>query len=139
MISSLTSCALNLKPIKSDFILNKFDEDHIELDKLGNGKIMIYNGADILHQVTGRLNIWINNKPLGQFKLKEYVIINLNNGIYDLKVQHFDLVNMRSSHKVEITENTRVIRIEPTVFSNKVSMTNELPKKIEEYRLIEDK
>jgi len=87
----------------------------VELDKLGNGNVLIYNGVNILHKVdnTAMLNIWINNAPLGQIRPSEYVIINLKNGKYQLKVLHIDVVNMRSLHDVEITDKTKVIKIKP--------------------------
>ncbi|MFD0799209.1 hypothetical protein ACFQZJ_17170 [Maribacter chungangensis] len=134
LIIIVTSCSSNLKYIKSEFELIKIEDNNFNLDKLGDGKILIYNGADVLHQMTGRLNIWINSKPLGQLKLNEYVIINLENNLYDFKVQHLDLVNMRSNHEIEITAETKIIRIEPTVFSNKVTITNEAPRNSENFK-----
>ena len=56
----ITSCAL--KPITSEYNFITTDLEKVEL---GNGKILIYNGANILHKIdnTARLNIWIDNKP----------------------------------------------------------------------------
>ena len=107
----LTSCAL--KPIISEYNFIKTDLEKVELDKLGNGTILIYNGANILHKVdlTARLNIWIDDKALGQIKPSEYVIINLKNGEYQFKALHIDVVNMRSTHDVTIDNNTKVIKI----------------------------
>ncbi|NOY47726.1 MAG: hypothetical protein GXO84_05945 [Chlorobi bacterium] len=130
----LTSCAL--KPISSEYNFIKTNIENIELDKLGNGKVLIYNGADILHKVdnTGRLNIWIENKALGQIRPGEYVIISLKNGKYEFKALHIDVFNMKSSHNVEINDKTKVIRIKPTMTSNKLIITNELPKKFEKFK-----
>ena len=136
IITVFMSCSSNLKVIQSEFDLLKFEEDNFGLDKLGNGKVLIYNGADVLHQATGRLNIWIDSQPLSQLKLKEYVIINLNEGSYKFKIQHIDVVNMRSNHNIKINKETKVIRVEPTVFSNKLTITNDLPKNSEKFKNI---
>tara|TARA_R110002167_G_scaffold197197_1_gene400236 strand:- start:110 stop:460 length:351 start_codon:yes stop_codon:yes gene_type:complete len=111
----------------------------IELERLGNGKILIYNGADVLHRLdnTARLNIWINEKALGQIRGGEYVIVDLKNGKYDFNVLHIDLLKMRSGHGVVIDDTTKVIRIEPTITSNKLTITNELPKRFEKFRYAE--
>ncbi|XMO86609.1 hypothetical protein AAFN75_17630 [Algibacter sp. AS12] len=137
LVLLLTSCAL--KPITSDYTFIKTDLEKVELDNLGNGTILIYNGADILHKIdnTARLNIWIDNKPLGQIRPSEYVIINLKNGKHQFKALHIDVVNMRSEHDVEIDEKTKVIKIKPNITSNRLTVTNELPEKIEKFKYAE--
>ena len=132
-----TSCAL--KPIISEHTFVKTDLKKVDLDKLGNGTILIYNGADILHKIdnTARLNVWIDNKALGQIRAREYVIINLKNGTHQFKALHIDVFKMRSSHDVEIDENTKVIKIKPNITSNKLTITNELPRKFEKYKYAE--
>lgn len=128
-----TSCAL--KPISSDYTFIKTDLETVTLDQLGNGTILIYNGADILHKVdnTARLNIWIDETPLGQLKPREYVIIDLKNGKHQFKALHLDMVNMRSEHDVEINDTTKVIKIKPNISSNRLTVTNELPKTFEKF------
>ncbi|WP_240514944.1 MULTISPECIES: hypothetical protein [unclassified Flavobacterium] len=123
----LSSCAL--KAIPSEYTSVKDGFENVGLDKLGNGKVLIYNGADILHKMdnTARLNIWINNNSFGQLKANEYAIIDLREGHYNFKVQHLDMVNIRSDHKVEIDSKTKVIKIKPTITSNKLEILNELP------------
>ncbi|ARV16937.1 hypothetical protein [Polaribacter sp. SA4-12] len=135
----ISSCAL--KPIISEYTFIKTDLENVDLDKLGNGTILIYNGADILHKMdnTARLNIWINKKALGQIRGREYVIVNLKKGEYEFKALHIDVVNMRSTHTVEIDENTKVIKIKPNLTSNKLTITNELPRKFEKYKYAEKK
>tara|TARA_R110002051_G_scaffold299715_3_gene366933 strand:+ start:110 stop:559 length:450 start_codon:yes stop_codon:yes gene_type:complete len=137
IILILTSCAL--KPITSDYAFIKTDLEKVELDNLGNGTILIYNGADILHKIdnTARLNIWIDNKPLGQIRPSEYVIINLKNGQHQFKALHIDVVNMRSEHDVEIDEKTKVIKIKPNITSNRLTVTNELPEKFGKFKYAE--
>ena len=137
MLLFISSCAL--RPIPSEYFFVKTDMEIIELERLGNGKILIYNGADVLHRLdnTARLNIWINEKALGQIRGGEYVIVDLKNGKYDFNVLHIDLLKMRSGHGVVIDDTTKVIRIEPTITSNKLTITNELPKRFEKFRYAE--
>lgn len=131
------SCAL--KAIPSDYTATRLPT--IDLGSLGNGTILIYNGADVLHGMdnTARLNIWIGEKSMGQIRKKEYTILQLEKGTYDFNVLHIDMFNMRSKHSVEIDENTKVIRIEPTVTSNKLSITNELPTNFAKYTHVLDR
>ncbi|BAO54968.1 hypothetical protein NMS_0959 [Nonlabens marinus S1-08] len=131
----LTSCAL--KPIPSQMEYQKIE--NVELDQLGNGKIMIYNGSNVFHKAdnTERLNIHINDKALGQLRGSEYVIINLTDGDYKFDVLHLDLVNMRSSHDVTVNSQTKVIMIRPNITSNKLEVTNELPEKWEKFKYVE--
>ena len=137
LVVLINSCAL--KPIISEYNFIKTDVKNVALEKLGNGTILVYNGADILHKIdnTGRLNIWINDKALGQIRPREYVIINLKDGKYEFKALHIDLVKMRSTHDVEINANTKVIKIKPNLTSNRLTVTNEFPKKFEKYKYAE--
>lgn len=139
IILLLFSCGLKSIPSEYTFIKNGFEK--VELDKLGHDKLLIYNGADILHKIdnTARLNIWIEEKPLAQLKAGEYIIIDLKKGKYHFKVQHLDVVNIRSIHEVEIDDNTKVIKIKPSTTSNKVTITNELPTNFDRFRYAEKK
>lgn len=133
----ITSCAL--KPIPSEYIFIKTDVENIKLDDLGNGNVLIYNGSNVLHNLdnTGHLNIWLDDKPLGQIRQKEYLIIKLNKGKHLFKVLHVDIVKMKSQHEVEIDDNTKIIRIKPTVTSNKLELTNEFPKNFYKFKYVE--
>lgn len=72
-----SSCVL--KPIKSEYSLLRSLSEPVLLSELDNGKILIYNGANSLNKIddTSTLNIWINNRVLGQLKANEYAIIYL--------------------------------------------------------------
>lgn len=134
LILILTSCGL--RPISSEYNFIKTDIGNPTLDNLGNGKVLIYNGASFPFKIdnTSRLNIWIEGKPLGQLRRREYVVINVKEGEYNFKLHHLDLVNMRSEHEVVISDTTKVIKLQPTLTSNKLTTTNLLPKKMEKYK-----
>lgn len=86
---------------------------------------------------TARLNIWIDDKPLGQIRAGEYVIVNLNSGKHRFKALHIDVVKMKSEHIVDITNETKVIKIKPSLTSNKLEISNKLPKNFEKFKYAE--
>lgn len=133
----LTSCAL--KPITSEYSFIKTNIEDVKLNDLGHGNVLIYNGANILHKMdnTARLNVWLDNKALGQIRPSEYVIINIKKGKHLFKALHIDLVNMRSEHGVNIDSETKVIKIKPTVTSNKLELINVLPKNFDKFKYAE--
>lgn len=132
----LSSCALRSIPSEYNFI--QTDHDKVALENLGNGQVLIYNGANILHKMdnTARLNIWLDNKAVGQIRGGEYVVMHLEKAEYLLKLLHIDVVNMRSEHELKIDEDTKVIMVKPTITSNKLEVTNELPKNFEKFSYV---
>lgn len=133
-VLSLTSCAL--KAIPSEYSYIKTDLTKVDINDLGNGTVLIYNGANILHKLdnTARLNVWIDNKPLGQIRPSEYLIINMENKKHVIKLLHVDVVNMRSEHDVIVTNETKIIRVKPTLTSNKLEVANEFPNNFEKFK-----
>ena len=61
------------------------------------------------------------------------MIINLKEGKHQFKALHIDVVNMRSTHDVVIDKNTKVIKIKPNITSNRLKVTDKLPRKFEKY------
>lgn len=128
-----SSCGL--RPIPSEHQLVQMDKGKISLEELGNGKILIYNDANILHtgDNTSRLNIVLDGKNLGQLRAKDYAIVSLENGKHNFKIRHLDVVNMRSEHEVTVSDTLKVIRVKPTISSNKLEVTNRLPENWKKY------
>ena len=133
--------ACSLKPISSQYDYQKNKATEVDLNTLGNGRILIYNGATSLYKIdnSSRLNMWLNKKPMGQFSHDEYVIIELEKGIYDFDLLHIDLFKFKSTHNVLIDESTKVIRIKPNLMSNKLTITNQLPSKFDKFNYVERK
>ncbi|WP_242404079.1 hypothetical protein [Formosa agariphila] len=139
IVAILLCNACGLKPIASEYTFVKTDVEDVDINQLGDGHVLIYNGANMLHTVdnTARLNVWIDNIPLGQIRPSEYAILNFKPKSYQFKLLHIDFVNMKSEHTVEINNQTKVIMIKPTVTSNKLEITNELPSKFEKFKYAE--
>ena len=139
VILVLNSCAL--RPITSSYDYQKNKVESIDFDKLGNGRILIYNGANALHKIdnTARLNMWIDEKPMGQIRASEYAIIELEKGTYDFKLLHVDMFNFKTYHKIEVNEKTKIIKIKPTATSNELTITNMLPNNFDKFRYVENR
>lgn len=102
---------------------------------------MIHSGAGWTRRIdnTAKINIWIDGKALGQLRPREYAIVNLSNGKHKISLLHIDLFNIRSAHTFIIDENTKIIRVKPTLTSNKAELTNVLPKKWKVYEYMTDR
>lgn len=135
VLLSLFLISCGLKPVASEYTFIQTDIEDVKLDDLGSGNVLIYNGADILHKMdnTARLNIWIDNKAVGQLKPSEYAIINLESGPYQVRLLHIDVFNMKSEHEVVIDKDTKIIKVKPNLTSNKLWVTNEFPKRWEKF------
>jgi hypothetical protein len=138
MTTSFSSCAL--KPIKSEYALLPTLSAPILLSELDTGKILIYNGANALNKIddTSNLNIWINNRALGQLKANEYLMIYLMPGKYEFRMQHKDIAKFENTQTIEIDFNTKIICVKPTITSNKVIVENEIPTNFNEYKNVLD-
>ncbi len=119
-----------MRPVSSEYTFIEKNTAR-DLTNLGNGKVIIYNGdyycPVMTCGITTKLNIWIDDKPLGQINYGEFVVINLENGNHDFEVLHLDVFKIRSKQSLEINNETRIIEIKPTAFSNSVKITNTLP------------
>lgn len=129
----LSSCAL--KPITAEYDFIPLSVNDVTLAQLGNGKVLFYNGANILHKIdnTARLNVWINGKALGQIRGREYLIVDLPKGELEVKLLHIDVVNMRSTHTITLNDSVKVVKVKPTFTSNKLEITNVLPEKFKKF------
>lgn len=105
------------------------NKQNISLEDLGNGNVLIYNDANILHTAdnTSRLNIKLDGKNLGQLRAKDFGIVRLKYGKHVFNIRHIDLVNMRSEHEITVTDSTKAIRVKPTLTSNDLVIVDELP------------
>ena len=134
VIFTLTGCS-PLKSIKSEYNLIRTSAAAMSANKVGNGKILIFNGSGINHKIddTSRLNIWINSNALGQINANEYAVLLLLPGKYNFRLQHKDVANFESTHEVEITKETIFINVKPTVTSNKVEIVKNMPEELRWY------
>lgn len=137
MVAALSSCVL--RPITSNYDYQKNRVEQVSLDSLGNGKLLIYNGAGFLHKVdiTASINMWVNKNPMGQIRAGEFAIVELGGGTYEFDLLHLDMFKFESNHSIAIDSTTKVIRIKPTAVSNDLTITNELPSNFSKFSYVE--
>ena len=124
------------KIINKSGITNSFIGSE-KVDELGNGTVIIYNGAKGFYKNklnTGRLSIWIDDKLLEHIDPYEYLIVPLSKGKHHVKLLHVDVFNIKSEHYIVINDETKILQVKPTAFSNKLLITNSLPKKFDRFR-----
>ena len=123
-----TSCG-GLKPLESEYSYINQDLGSIDFNELGNGKVLIYNDIESDRKIgkAARLNIWIDNKALGQLNSREYVVIELESKTYLFKVNHFDVFTRSSEHKLEINNDTKIVKITSNRTTNDICATDEKP------------
>ena len=130
---SLPSCAL--KPVTTEYDYISATTKDVRLDELGDGKVLIYNGSPRFSSTRHeRSNVWINGKGLGQLQLREYVIVDLEEGDHQFEVHRHDGISALRIRQQEVTidENTKVIRVAP-VWINVVQPIDELPRRFDRF------
>ena len=116
-----SSCALS--SITSDYNFENSNMQEVSLAKLGDGKVLVYNDVNFMHTLdnTGRVNVWIDDKPAGQIRASEYIIYTLSPGKHQIRLLHVDVVNIRSSHEISVENATKVVKIKATSVSKSIS------------------
>lgn len=126
----INSCGV--KKIISEKNYTYTPKHNINIENLGNGKILFFNGEYycplIECGIKTKMNVHFNNISFGQINYGEYFIVEMDYGEYDVQLKHRDVFNMKSKHKIIINANTKVIKLKPTAFSNSIKIVNELPK-----------
>ena len=111
------------------------------MDKLGEGKVLLYyegNTFLVAKRAQYRLNLWLDGKAVAHLWPREYVVIDLREGDYQLKVQRGDnLTSTISRHDLKIDNTTKVVGIEPVFATNVLFPKNELPKRFDRYSYAE--
>ncbi len=129
VILIMSSCAI--KSLVSEKKYVYLPNQEVNLDNLGNGRIMLYNGhyycPVITCGTTTKVNVLVNDRPFGQINYGEYFIVDIGTGVKNFHLEHKEIFKMKSDHKIIIDEKTKVLKLEPTDFSHKLTITNELP------------
>ena len=112
--------------------------ENIELNKLGNGRVLFVNGDYYCPIITcgklNRINIKMGDTSFGQINYGEYFIVNIKKGVHEFSLEHKDVFKMSNVIELQIDENTKVISVSPKTFSNKMVITNEIPPSFEYYK-----
>jgi hypothetical protein len=135
---NLNSCGI--KKIVSEKEYYRLALEDINLENLGRGKILFYNGDYYCPTVecgwTTKINVHFDGISLGTINYNEYFIVELDDGDYDVELKHWDTVNMKSEHKISINGTTKIIKLSTTAFSNKIEIRNQLPIGFDNYSYV---
>lgn len=97
-------------------------------------KVIVYNDSNkLLYGIdnSGKINIHLNGKGVGQLKIGQYVVLAIEKGEHAFDLLHRDLVNFSSSHKINFTESPTYLKIFAKVTSNGAEIV-EKPENFEE-------
>lgn len=126
---TLTSCSLRAIPTEIPY--KRVDVSNIDINSLGNGKILFYNYGYYCPIMscgwTTKLNIKMNGVSLGQINYGEYFIIEIEKGEYEFQLTHKDVINIKTTLKLKVDENTKIIQSIPKPLSNSITITNQIP------------
>jgi hypothetical protein len=75
---------------------------------------------------TGRLNVTINGKGLGQINVGEYIVTMLPFGEHNIQLIHQDVFLFRSNHVLVVNKPLEVAVVFPTIISNTLYQTESL-------------
>ncbi|PND40210.1 hypothetical protein C1O66_02170 [Paucibacter aquatile] len=67
---------------------------------------------------TGRINIAVNGKGLGQVHVGEFLATLLPFGTYEITLVHQDMVNFESKHQLVVNTPHKLVAVFPTITSN---------------------
>ena len=92
----------------------------------GKSVAVIYNASNRLMfgaNSTGRMNISIDGKGVGQLAIGEYVIVNLSAGTHKVSLAHRDTLKFSSTHELEASDQLSFVKIYCKVTSNGLEVT----------------
>ncbi len=134
---ALGSVSCTLKPVASERYLVKNNLQAAHIDSLGDGKVLIYNGADpLLLGNDDRMNIWVNGQPLGQLRSREYTVVDVGMGDREFNLARRSMFLIKSSHTIKINPGTKVLRVDPIFITSTMTQTNKLPSWLEKYAYV---
>ncbi len=129
LMLNFSGCSLKVIPTERPY--TRIDVSNINLNSLGNGKVLFYNYGYYCPTMTcgwtTKLNIKMNGISLGQINYGEYFIVEIEKGEYEFQLTHKDAINIKTTEKLSIDENTKVIQSIPRPLSNSIKITNQIP------------
>lgn len=131
----LIGCA-DLKKPPLEIELPSQDWDLLETSE-NHSKVIIFNSSNKLlygPDGTGKINISLNEKSIGQLNIGEYLVLELAQGSHTINLLHKDIVLFRSEHEVIITDESKFIKIYAKLTSNGLELVEEPKDFKEKYR-----
>ena len=129
-IASMTGCSLS--PVKNEIPLVKGLA--AKATNPNETKVVIFNESSmVLHGIdnTGRLNVSMDGKGVGQINIGEYVQVIVPQGKHEVSLEHRDMFMFRSKHDVEFTRPETFLKVRATPVSNEAKVVPELPEQFD--------
>jgi len=57
-------------------------------------------------------------------QIRAFQIVKLDKGSYNVKLNHWNAINIKSEHQLPIDENTKIIMLLTKAFSNHIEIVN---------------
>lgn len=86
---------------------------------------IFYNGSNAaLYGIdgSGRINLYLDGDSVGQLKINEYVILNLEPGLHRIKLVHKDLMEFTSYHEIDSKADNTFVKLYSKPISNGVDI-----------------
>ncbi len=84
-------------------------------------RLIIFNDSNfLLYGIdgSGKINVYVNGKGVGQLPIGTYVIVELEIGTHEIELEHRDIKMFKSTHKVAIRNDQQFLKIYSTMTSN---------------------
>ncbi|MDR0196567.1 MAG: hypothetical protein LBI73_15735 [Myroides sp.] len=136
----LTSC-MGVKPVVSDYEIFYERSKGILESELGNGRVLFFNGGYFITTYTPlkatMINLKLNGKNVPTTQLGEFFVLRLGYGEYEFETEVRDVVWKRSKYQIEITPDTKLVKLMPSGIGRNVKVVKRLPDYFRNYRYVE--
>jgi hypothetical protein len=133
LIVALLFLAGCLTPVKNEMPLAKDDLSTMPADT-NHTKLVIFNDSAFMSyglDGSGRINVTINGKGLGQIKVGRYAQVIVPKGKCQVDLMHRGMSDCFSQYDFEFSGSESFLEIAATPFSNEANCVSALPKDFE--------
>jgi predicted small lipoprotein YifL len=84
-------------------------------------RVVFFNNSNFLKygmDGSGKINIYLNEKALGQLKIGQYVVVEMPPGEHRVDLLHKDIGNFSSIHTLQVKHNEQYVKIYAKLTSN---------------------
>lgn len=79
---------------------------------------------------SGKINVHLDGKGVGQLRIGEYVILDVTKGMHKIDLLHVDMMSFKSTHDVEVEQDEEYAKVYAKMTSNGIEIV-EKPKDFE--------
>lgn len=129
LIANLAGC-VGLKPPAYEVSLPEqklLPDDNDE----NSSHVVIFNSSNTLfydRDTSGKMNISINGKGVGQLKIGEFLVLELDRGLHKVQLTHQDIFKIESTHTLHTRRRVHYIDVYAQPFSNGFKHAKRIPR-----------